>query len=81
MAQNLELVKEWVITRKPARVEVGLFELPDGKRRVMSLKKGQEAGYKLIKSWTLAPKHVKALKAQLFKDKSTGKYVRKIVPA
>ncbi|ESQ20417.1 MAG: Chromatin protein Cren7 [uncultured Acidilobus sp. CIS] len=81
MAQNLELVKEWVITRKPARVEVGLFELPDGKRRVMSLKKGQEAGYKLIKSWTLAPKHVKALKAQLFRDKSTGKYVRKIVPA
>ncbi|MCI4460147.1 MAG: hypothetical protein GU352_06605 [Acidilobus sp.] len=47
----------------------------------MSLKKGQEAGYKLIKSWTLAPKHVKALKAQLFKDKTTGKYVRKIVPA
>ena len=76
---ELQLVKEWIVNKNPARFEVGLFELPDGKRKVMSVKKGKEAGYKLIKSWILGPKTAKVMKAQLFKDPTTGKYVKKIV--
>ena len=78
---ELQLVKEWILTKSPARFEVGLFELPDGKRKVMSIAKGTKAGYKLIKSWMFGPKNPRPLKAQLFKDPTTGKYVKKIVPA